>query len=515
MRSPRKLTALVLMGALTATSVAAVPASAKTFSDVPSNHWAYTVIDEVSNENIMVGVGNGLFAPSMQLTRAQYTAILSNLAPDKSNGTYEAHLTDVDAGAWYAEVAEWGVTNGIIYEIDGRFEGNTVLTREEMASMTLQYLNLYYKDSIKQDNSSAGYADESSINPKYLNAVNLLSNNGLLAGRGDNKFEPAGTLTRAEAAAMAARLMDVADKAGTTTPEDPDEEQPPAEDPEQPPVDPDEPEQPSEDPDEEKPPVEEPSDPDEEQPPAEDPDKDPAEDPNDPANWDLDGAPKWFLVGQPDNISDDLWYQLITYYADKECPANSNYPSSIKDLPSDYQHNEKLAKEFCGARMDDLISIMQRDLAGQAISMTTTLSSSEQEMVDLINKERTAEGASELKVSKALCEAARIRAKEAITNFEHKRPDGSDTKTVLQEVGLKDYLGKYYGGNANIDYYGWGENLTRRSKGDFPVTDAFSNFMNSSSHKENMINAEYEFVGVGSYTDGTKTVWCQLFSNII
>ena len=507
MRSPRKLTALVLMGALTATSVAAVPASAKTFSDVPSNHWAYTVIDEVSNENIMVGVGNGLFAPSMQLTRAQYTAILSNLAPDKSNGTYEAHLTDVDAGAWYAEVAEWGVTNGIIYEIDGRFEGNTVLTREEMASMTLQYLNLYYKDSIKQDNSSAGYADESSINPKYLNAVNLLSNNGLLAGRGDNKFEPAGTLTRAEAAAMAARLMDVADKAGTTTPEDPDEEQPPAEDPEQPPVDPDEPEQPSEDPDEEKPPVEEPSDPDEEQPPAEDPDKDPAEDPNDPANWDLDGAPKWFLVGQPDNISDDLWDQLITYYAGKERPANSNYPSSIKDLPSDYQHNEKLAKEFCGARMEDLISIMQKDLAEQAMvaDYDVKITAEEQEMVDLINKARRENGVPELKISPALCKAADIRADETNTVYSHTRPNGESYETVLNDIGLKDYGAYIYMGENLMGYY---------SGSDDSAENAFKALWGSQKHKENMLNPKYQYIGVGYQDSGSDTSWIQTFAYI-
>lgn len=448
------------MGALTASSIAAVPASAKTFSDVPSNHWAYTVIDEVSNENIMVGVGNGLFAPSMQLTRAQYTAILSNLAPDKSNGTYEAHLTDVDAGAWYAEVAEWGVTNGIIYEIDGRFEGNTVLTREEMASMTLQYLNLYYKDSIKQDNSSAGYADESSINPKYLNAVNILSNNGLLAGRGDNKFEPAGTLNRAEAAAMASRLMDVADKAGTTTPEDPDEEQPPAED---------------------------------------------------PANWDLDGAPKWFLVGQPDNISDELWDQLITYYADKERPANSNYPSSIKDLPSEYQHNEKLAKEFCGARMEDLISIMQKDLSEQATVQALTedfdveITTEEQEMIRLVNNARKEAGMSELIISPALCKAADIRADETNTVYGHTRPNGAGYKSVLNDIGLGNISSSINMGENLMGYY---------SGTDDSAQNAFNALWNSEKHRENMLNPKYQYIGVGYQDSGSDSSWIQTFAYI-
>lgn len=500
MKTPRKLTALVLMGAMTASSVAAVPASAKTFSDVSAGHWAREVVDIVSNRGIMVGMAADAFSPNTQLTRAQYTAILCNLAPDKSNGSYEAHLTDVNAGAWYAEVAEWGVTNGIIAEINGRFDGDSVLSRELMASMTLQYLNLYYKDSIKQDNSSAGYADESSINPKYLNAVNLLSNNGLLAGRSDNKFEPSGTLTRAEAAAMAARLMDIADKAGTTTPEDPDEEQPPAENPELPPVD-------SENPDEEKPPVEEPSNPDEEQPPAEDP----AEDPNDPANWDLDGAPDWFLVGKPDSISQEVWDQLIDYYAGKERPANSNYPSSIKDLPSEYQHNEKLAKEFCGARMEELISIMQKDLSEQATIQALTedfdveITAEEQEMIRLVNNARKEAGMSELIISPALCKAADIRADETNTVYGHTRPNGDGYKTVLNDIGLANISNSINMGENLMGYY---------SGSDDSAENAFKALWDSEKHRENMLNPKYQYIGVGYQDSGSDTSWIQTFAYI-
>lgn len=76
MRTPKKLTALILTGALTASSIAAVPASAKTFTDVPSTHWAYTVIDEVSNKTIMIGTDSGIFSPNKVLTRAEYAACL-------------------------------------------------------------------------------------------------------------------------------------------------------------------------------------------------------------------------------------------------------------------------------------------------------------------------------------------------------------------------------------------------------------------------------------------------------
>ena len=319
MRTTKKLTALVLAGALLGSSVAA-PASARSFGDVPAGHWAREVVDIVSERGIMVGMAADAFSPGTQLTRAQYTAILCNLAPDKSNGyTYAAHLTDVPAGAWYAEVAEWGVTNGIIAEIDGRFEGDAVASRELMARMTARFISAYYSAALTYDYSSAGFADEGSIAQSYLMSVNLLANNGLLAGRDGNNFEPQGTLTRAEAAAMAVRLTDLA---GESEPGDIDEPDNPAEEPEQPPI-----EEPSEP---EAPPVEEPDEP--EEPPVEEPDDE---------SWSLDGAPDWFLIGQPDYFSDEEWQELITYWKDKDRP--SEYPAQ---LPAGVHSEEQAWREM-------------------------------------------------------------------------------------------------------------------------------------------------------------------------
>lgn len=511
MRTPRKLTALVLMGALTASSVAAVPASAKTFSDVPSTHWAYTVIDEISNETIMVGVGDGLFSPESKLTRAEFSAILSNLAPDKSNGRFEVTYTDVPADAWYADAAEWAVSNGLVEVKNGKFNPNEAITREQMADMTYKYTYYNFVSQIINNSTNFGYADQDQISDEYEKAVNVLSNNGLLAGRGDNKFEPKGTLTRAEAAAMASRLLDVAEKAAAENPgEDPgeDPEQPPVEEPDNPGEDNPGEDNPSVDPDEpEQPPVDEPSDPDEEQPPAEDP----SEDPNDPANWDLDGAPKWFLVGQPDNITDDQWEQLITYYADKECPENSNYPSSIKELPAHYQNNEELAKKYCGARMVRLYDLMQQDLADQALAADgeADITTEEKKMINLVNEARKDAGESELIVSPALCRAADIRAKEGAQLFSHTRPNGQDCTSVIEMEDIDLAFYKFDGESTSTVY---AENIAyRKSSQTYTAKDAMEDFCDSSLHNQNLLASHHKYIGVASYTSGNKTVWVQCF----
>lgn len=527
MRTPRKFTALVLMGALTASSVAAVPASAKTFSDVPSTHWAYTVIDEISNETIMVGVGDGLFSPETKLTRAEYTAILFNLAPDKANGhTYEAHLKDVEADAWYAEAAEWGVTHGIIFESDGNFEPNKVITRESMADMTYKYLSKYYPHSYEYDPSDAGYADQDQIDQSCKSSVNVLTHNGLLAGRGNNQFVPEGSLTRAEAAAMGSRLMDVAEKAAAENPgeeqpptEDPDEEQPPVEEPDNPGEDNPGEDNPSVDPDEpEQPPVDEPDDP---------ADEEPAEDPNDPANWDLDGAPKWFLVGQPKGyITDDQWKALITYYEGKERP--DFYPTEIPEGLV----GEENAKAYMSNYMKKLYDHMMQEQAQIVLDEdgTASLSAEEKKMVDLVNNARKDAGAGELKVSAALCEAASIRAKEAgektdllsreefnsaDSSYFHSRLDGSGWYTVFGETALKPYVDSMRNGTSQKNYISSAENMTGKyNKNTYSANDAFNGLYSSSPHKKAMLNKSYTHVGVAvDYSTGNAT-WIQIFSNV-
>lgn len=61
MRTTKKLTALVLAGALLGSSVGAAPASARSFGDVPAGHWAREVVDIVSDRGIMVGMAADAF----------------------------------------------------------------------------------------------------------------------------------------------------------------------------------------------------------------------------------------------------------------------------------------------------------------------------------------------------------------------------------------------------------------------------------------------------------------------
>lgn len=471
MRASKKLTALVLMGALTVSSMAAVPASAKTFHDVPSNHWAYAVVNEVSDAGIMIGTGTGVFSPNSILTRAEYTAVLANLATDKSNGQYDVTYTDIPSNAWYADAAEWVVSRGIYTVKDGKFEPNKPISRELMADMTYKFIYYMYTSQIVPNKTSAGYADESSFSSEYAGSINALTHNGLLAGRGDNKFEPQGTLTRAEAAAMASRLLTIVEE--DAEPEDPNEPSEPEE-----PSEPSEPENPGE-----------------------------TEDPNDPSNWDLDGAPEWFLVGRPDGITVEQWNELITYWADKEKPDYywDSIPASIT--------TEEQAKNFFEASMISLYDDMQRDWAkNQLESGTASLSSEEIKMVEMVNAARVAAGVPELKISADLCKAAKIRAEEALYAEPHRRPNGDTCSTILKDVGLYYPLLSSSVGASLLTY---NENQTVwKNHSSYSAEYAYEQFYNSPAHKRTMLDPTLQYIGIGYFSDGDNSAWVQSFTKL-
>jgi uncharacterized protein YkwD len=113
-----------------------------------------------------------------------------------------------------------------------------------------------------------------------------------------------------------------------------------------------------------------------------------------------------------------------------------------------------------------------------------------QEILRLVNEARAKNNLSALQLDATLCAAAEVRAKEVAVRFSHTRPDGTSCFTVLREFGV----------NYNV----CGENIA------LGFTDAqkvFNGWMNSSSHRANILNPNYKFLGVGKVNTG----WTQLF----
>lgn len=117
-----------------------------------------------------------------------------------------------------------------------------------------------------------------------------------------------------------------------------------------------------------------------------------------------------------------------------------------------------------------------------------------QDLYELVNKTRAEYGLSPLKTIDGLTEAAEIRAKEYSRNYSHLRPNGSRWETILTEYGLKRNTRA-----ENLAYY-------------YKTAKSVLNcWMNDSWHRGNILSPDAEYIGIGCYSDGYTTYWCQLF----
>jgi len=121
-------------------------------------------------------------------------------------------------------------------------------------------------------------------------------------------------------------------------------------------------------------------------------------------------------------------------------------------------------------------------------------------IIELTNQKRLASGLSPVRENSLLSEAARRKAGDmfAFNYWAHTSPSGRDPWSFFKEVGYK--------------YLYAGENLARDFHDPESVVDAW---MNSPSHRENVMNAKYQEIGV-AVVDGTlqgiqTTLVVQLF----
>ncbi len=119
-----------------------------------------------------------------------------------------------------------------------------------------------------------------------------------------------------------------------------------------------------------------------------------------------------------------------------------------------------------------------------------------QQVVNLVNQERSKAGLSPVTADATLQSAAQIRAKEIEISFSHTRPDGSSFSSVLSQQGIS-----YRGAGENI---AWGQRSPE---------EVMEGWMNSPGHRANILNASFTKLGVGYYQNAAGTnYWSQLFT---
>lgn len=174
------------------------------FQDI-DGHWARVDICDAAEQGIAVGVSELTFAPDRPVTRMEFAEMLMrSLRIEIGGETQSLEFRDWESFPDGAQAALWTAVREklLIGYPDGTLRPQQALTRTEAAVIVSRAMGW----EIARGGSTT-YADNSHI-PAWAKAyVGNAQQHGLLVGRGDNRFEPDGWLTRAEAVAILLRLQ--------------------------------------------------------------------------------------------------------------------------------------------------------------------------------------------------------------------------------------------------------------------------------------------------------------------
>jgi len=180
--------------------------------DDTNGHWAQKFIEILAAKQIVKGMGDDIFLPDAQLTRAQFLTMLSNTVYDLDvSQAPAASFTDVDPIEWYAPYINWGSANKIVNgNLDGTFAPNAPITREQMAVILNNFAAAEGFEYVPL-NGEVTFTDSAIISPWASQAVGKIVRAGVMNGRPEGNYDPQGFATRAEASKVIYSVVNLMD----------------------------------------------------------------------------------------------------------------------------------------------------------------------------------------------------------------------------------------------------------------------------------------------------------------
>lgn len=182
----------------------------KNFSDLNEKGWYKEPVTAVLDNGLMNGVGDGIFAPDISLTREMFVTILYR-AVGSPQSAYYYDFVDVGEERYSYDAINWACEAGIVYGVsdkEWRFAPTDNITREQMAAIMDRFAYAYGID-LSQDKPVVAFKDAAKISDWAKDSVEYLTKAGILSGYPDGTFHPQGNATRAEAAKIITSLMDL------------------------------------------------------------------------------------------------------------------------------------------------------------------------------------------------------------------------------------------------------------------------------------------------------------------
>ncbi|MEC0265299.1 S-layer homology domain-containing protein [Paenibacillus anseongense] len=187
-------------------SMYAIVQNKKTFDDM-AGHWAQKDVELLASKMIINGTSDHSYTPEMQVTRAQFVAMLVR-GLGLSTETLPAVFTDVAATQWYASkvgtAAKYGLVQGVS---EGLFNPDEHITREQMVVILMKAVALVQGTAKTDVKATTQFADQDQLSDYARSALSEAVGKGLVHGKTETTFAPQDIATRAEAAVMIKQVL--------------------------------------------------------------------------------------------------------------------------------------------------------------------------------------------------------------------------------------------------------------------------------------------------------------------
>lgn len=171
------------------------------FSDVSESFWGKAAVEALAEKGIISG-SDGLFRPNDKITREEFVTIVV-----KVFGLYDENASckfdDAKQSEWYYKYVASAYNKEIISGMgNGNFGIGSNIKREDVAAILSRILN-------EKASSLPSFTDNGEISEYAKSGVALMQEKGIISGMEDGSFAPKNNCTRAEAAAMIYRLLNL------------------------------------------------------------------------------------------------------------------------------------------------------------------------------------------------------------------------------------------------------------------------------------------------------------------
>ncbi|WP_421616812.1 S-layer homology domain-containing protein [Brevibacillus sp. TJ4] len=183
----------------------------KQFGDV-HNHWSESMVHNIASRLNLAGTGDNTWSPNQPIDRSQFATIvaygLGLMSPNPPDNPFQ----DTVPSSWdYSPISiasQYRIVNG--YN-DSTFRGSQLITREEGIAMIARAYRLIRPEaSIREAEIQSvlvAYNDAAEVSAWAQEAVALMIDTGILAGKEENQLKPKDHMTRSEVVTLLEKLL--------------------------------------------------------------------------------------------------------------------------------------------------------------------------------------------------------------------------------------------------------------------------------------------------------------------